>query len=44
MADKIDISSFQIAASKMRADGNAYFKLFEKRIPVGYGDAGNEPP
>ena len=38
MADKIDISSFQIAASKMRADGNAYFKLFEKHIPVGYGE------
>ena len=33
MADKIDISSFQIAASKMRADGNAYFKLFEKHVP-----------
>ena len=33
MANKIDISSFQIAASKMRADGNAYFKLFEKHIP-----------
>lgn len=33
MADKIDIPSFQIAASKMRADGNAYFKLFEKHIP-----------
>ena len=33
MADKIDIPSFQIAASKMRADGNAYFKLFEKYIP-----------
>ena len=38
MADKIDIPSFQIAASKMRADGNAYFKLFEKHIPVGYGE------
>ena len=38
MADKINISSFQIAASKMRADGNAYFKLFEKHIPVGYGE------
>ena len=38
MADKINISSFQIAASKMRADGNAYFKLFEKLIPVGYGE------
>ena len=38
MANKIDISSFQIAASKMRADGNAYFKLFEKHIPVGYGE------
>ena len=35
MADKIDIPSFQIAASKMRADGNTYFKLFEKHIPVG---------
>ena len=34
MADKINISSFR----KMRADGNAYFKLFEKHIPVGYGD------
>lgn len=33
MADKIDIPSFQIAASKMRADGNAYFKLFEKHVP-----------
>ena len=33
MADKIDISNFQIAASKMRADGNAYFKLFEKHVP-----------
>ena len=33
MANKIDISSFQIAASKMRADGTAYFKLFEKHIP-----------
>ena len=33
MANKIDISSFQIAASKMRADGNAYFKLFEKHVP-----------
>ena len=38
MADKIDIPSFQIAASKMRADGNAYFKLFEKHVPVGYGE------
>ena len=38
MEDKINISSFQIAASKMRADGNAYFKLFEKHIPVGYGE------
>ena len=38
MVDKINISSFQIAASKMRADGNAYFKLFEKHIPVGYGE------
>ena len=36
MADKIDISSLQIAASKMHANGNAYFKLFEKHIPVGY--------
>ena len=36
MTDKIDIPSFQIAASKMRADGNAYFKLFEKHIPVGH--------
>ena len=33
MADKIDIPSFQIAASKMRADGSAYFKLFEKYVP-----------
>ena len=33
MADKIDIPSFQIAASKMRADGSAYFKLFEKHVP-----------
>ena len=33
MADKIDIPSFQIAAFKMRADGNAYFKLFEKYVP-----------
>lgn len=38
MTDKIDISSFQIAASKMQADGNDYFKLFEKYIPVGYGE------
>ena len=38
MEDKINISSFQIASSKMRADGNAYFKLFEKHIPVGYGE------
>ena len=38
MADKINISSFQIAASKMRANGNAYFKIFEKHIPVGYGE------
>ena len=38
MADKIDIPSFQIAASKMRANGNAYFKLFEKHVPVGYGE------
>ena len=38
MADKIDISSFQIAASKMHANGNAYFKLFEKHIPVGHGE------
>ena len=38
MANKIDIPSFQIAASKMRADGNAYFKLFEKHVPVGYGE------
>ena len=38
MADKINISSFQIAASKMRANGNAYFKLFEKHISVGYGE------
>ena len=38
MADKIDIPSFQIAASKMRADGSAYFKLFEKHVPVGYGE------
>lgn len=37
MADKIDISSFQIAASKMRADGNAYFKLFEKHVPSDLG-------
>ena len=33
MADKIDIPSFQIAVSKMRANGNAYFKLFEKHVP-----------
>ena len=33
MANKIDIPSFQIAASKMRADGTAYFKLFEKHVP-----------
>lgn len=33
MTDKIDISSFQIAASKMHANGNAYFKLFEKHVP-----------
>lgn len=38
MADKIDILSFKIAASKMHANGNAYFKLFEKHIPVGYGE------
>ena len=37
MADKIDIPSFQIAASKMRADGNAYFKLFEKHVPRNLG-------
>lgn len=33
MADRIDIPSFQIAASKMRADGSAYFRLFEKHVP-----------
>ena len=38
MADKIDISSFQIAASKMHANGNAYFKLFEKHIPTKLGE------
>ena len=37
MANKIDISSFQIAASKMRADGTAYFKLFEKHVPSDLG-------
>lgn len=37
MTDKIDISSFQIAASKMHANGNAYFKLFERHIPAGLG-------
>ena len=37
MADKIDIPSFQIAASKMRADGTAYFKLFEKHVPRNLG-------
>jgi hypothetical protein len=37
MADKIDISSFQIAASKMHANGNAYFKLFEKYVPRNLG-------
>ena len=37
MADKIDIPSFQIAASKMRADGTAYFNLFEKHVPRNLG-------
>ena len=37
MANKIDISSFQIAASKMRADGTAYFNLFEKHVPRNLG-------
>ena len=37
MANKIDIPSFQIAASKMRADGTAYFNLFEKHVPSDLG-------
>ena len=35
---KIDPAEMQIAASKILANGEAYFKLFEKHIPVGYGE------
>ena len=35
---KIDQAEMKIAASKILADGEAYFKLFEKHIPVGYGE------